>query len=131
MSTDSLERVSSVARNWEAACRSLDTEQILACLADDATVWYNFQPDVKHSKKAYGDLLEASKKTFYNQRYKDMRVHFHPGGFVEQATLEGDTANGVVETPLLLIATVEDDRITRIEEYFDSSIMHKAGLAGG
>lgn len=131
MSADALARVEAVARSWEAACRSLDSDRILSNLADDAVVWYNFQPQNEVSKTDYRAYLEGSKQTFYNQRYEDFRVHYHPGGFVEQATLVGDTANGVVRTPFLLIATVKGDKITRVEEYFDSTIAHDAGLLGG
>lgn len=129
MTQVALDRVAAVAKSWEAACRSLDNQQIVDHLSDDAVVWYNFQPDTEHSKAAYLGILETSANTFSNQRYDDMRVHLHPGGFVEQATLAGDTAKGVIEVPFLLIATVEGDKITRIAEYFDTTIMHKAGLA--
>lgn len=129
MTQAALDRVAEVARSWEGACRSRDNARIVAHLAEDAVVWYNFQPGVEHSRSAYLGLLEASAKSFANRRYKDVRVHLHPGGFVEQATLEGDTAKGVIETPFLLVATVEGDRITRIAEYFDTTVLQAAGLA--
>ena len=103
---------------------------VVANLSEDAVVWYNFMPG-EHGKAAYRDILENSKKTFYDQQYKDMRVHYHPNGFVEQATLVGQTAKGLVEIPFLLVATVKDDKIARIEEYFDSTIGHDAGLLDG
>ena len=131
MTQAALDRVGAVAKSWEAACRSLDNARIVDHLADDAVVWYNFQPGTEHTKAAYLGLLESSVTTFSNQRYEDMRVHLHPGGFVEQATLVGDTAKGPIETPFLLVATVEGEKITRIAEYFDTTIMHSAGLTIG
>lgn len=128
MSGDALDRVGTVARSWEAACRLGDTDRIVAHLADDAAVWYNFQPQIEHGKAAYRDMLEAGKATFANRRTTDRRVHLHPSGFVEQATLEGDTPGGVIATPFLLIATVEGDSITRIAQYFDTTVMQQAGL---
>lgn len=128
MTGPAMERVRAVASSWEAACLSGDTDRIVAHLADDAVVWYNFQPQVKYAPAAYRDLLELNKTAFANRRYKDRRVHLHPGGFVEQATLEGDTLAGVIETPFLLIATVDGDRITRIVQYFDTTVLHQAGL---
>lgn len=130
MTAPALARVAEVARSWEAACRARDNARIVAHLAEAAVVWYNFQPGIEHSRAAYLDLLEASARTFANRRYKDLRIHLHPGGFVEQATLEGDTAAGVIETPFLLVATVEGDQITRIAEYFDTTVLQAAGLAG-
>lgn len=128
MTGQALESVGAVARSWEAACQSCDTDRIVAHLSDDAAVWYNFNPQAQHTKGVYRAMLESSKTGLANRRYKDRRVHLHPGGFVEQATLEGETPGGPVETPFLLIATVEGDRITRIAQYFDTTIMHQLGL---
>lgn len=127
MSGAALERVGAVARAWQAARDSRDTASIVALLADDAVVWYNFQPAVEHGKPAYRDLLEAGEAAFANRRYRERRVHLHPGGFVEQATLEGDTPGGVIDTPFLLVASVEGDAITRIAAYFDTTVLHQAG----
>jgi len=121
-----ISHVQAVARSWEAACRSLDNARIVAHLSDDATVWYNFDPKAEHDRDAYKAILDNSAKSFSNQRYQDMRVHFHAGGFVEQATLVGDTDRGEISTPFLLIATVKGDKITRIEEYFDTTALNAA-----
>ena len=119
--TGILDEVAAVAQSWEAACRSLDNARIVAHLADDATIWYNFDKDKQHSPAGYKAILDQSMKQFWNQKYQDLRVHLHPGGFVEQATLVGETADGVVATPFLLVASVANGKITRIEEYFDTS----------
>jgi len=55
-----------------------------------------------------------------------MRVHVHAGGFVEQATLVGETKGGRVEIPFLLVATVANGKISRIEEYFDTTAQNRA-----
>ena len=129
--SDAIERIGAVAKSWEDACRSRDSARIVAHLADDATVWYNFESKVTHDRAAYRAILDQSAQSFRNQRYTEMRVHLHPGGFVEQATLEGDTDKGVISTPFLLVATVEGDKITHIAEYFDTTRMHQAGLVDG
>ena len=121
-----LATIKAVAESWEAVCRSTDTDRILSHISEEGTIWYNFDP-VDHGRAAYRGILDTSKQSFRNQIYKDVRVHLHSGGFVEQATLVGETDAGVVETPFLLIATVQGDRITRIEEYFDTTIMKSLG----
>jgi ketosteroid isomerase-like protein len=123
VSAADLDRVAAVAKSWEAACRSLDNARIVALLADDATVWYNFDKAKEYDRAGYRAILDTSAQGFRNQQYKDMRVHLHAGGFVEQATLVGETDKGVIETPFLLIATVRGDKISRIEEYFDTTVM--------
>jgi hypothetical protein len=120
--SEDLSQVREVARSWEAACRSRDTDRIVAHLTERATVWYNFEK-VEHDRSAYRKTLETSAKEFRNQRYRDMRVLLHPKGFVEQATLEGDTDKGVVAIPFLIVASVDGDKITRLEEYFDSTVV--------
>lgn len=124
MSDWDLSGVAALAKSWETACRSADTGAILSHLADDAVVWYNYE-GVEHDRAAYGAILDTSRDSFRNPRYRDFRVLLHPGGFVEQATLEGETDKGPIATPFLLVATVADEKIVRIEEYFDSTIMRK------
>jgi ketosteroid isomerase-like protein len=120
------DRLAAVAKRWETACRSGDAAAIVALLSNDAKVWYNFE-GVEHDRERYRAILEASYATFKNPQYKDFRVMLHPGGFVEQATLEGHTDKGPISTPFCLVATVVGDQITRLEEYFDSTIMRELG----
>jgi ketosteroid isomerase-like protein len=121
-----LTQVRAVAEQWEKACRAGQSGPIVDLLSDDAVVWYNFEK-VDHDREAYRAILDASYKSFRNPQYRDFRVMHHPGGFVEQATLEGETDNGVVSTPFLIVATVKDDKITRLDEYFDSTVMRQQG----
>lgn len=123
-------RIAALAKSWEQACRSGDTGRIVAHLSNDATVWYNFE-QVDHDRDAYRAILDASKTSFRNPTYKDFRVSTHASGFVEQATLVGETDHGIVETPFLLITEVADNKITRIEEYFDTTVMKKQPGADG
>lgn len=131
MTAGSVEAVAAVAQAWETACRSGDTARIIDQLSDDAAIWYNFEQHVEYDRNAYAAILNESVPRFRNRHYRDLRFHFHPGGFVEQATLVGETDNGLVETPFLLVATVLDGKIAHIAEYFDTTIMHRAGLANG
>jgi hypothetical protein len=120
------DRLASVAKRWEIACRSGDAGSIVALLSSDAKVWYNFER-VEHDREQYRAILEASYKTFKNPQYKDFRVLLHPGGFVEQATIEGHTNTGPVSIPFCLVATVVGEQITRLDEYFDSTTMPGKG----
>lgn len=121
--------VAAVAKRWEQACRSGDAEAIVALLSEDATVWYNYAPDVVQDRAGYRAILEDSYKSFRTPKYLDFRVTFHRDGFIEQATLEGETDAGPISAPFCLFATVRDGQITRIEEYFDSAALRPAGQA--
>lgn len=109
------------AERWEAACRTGDPDTIAALLSDDAVVWYNHER-VEHGRDAYRAILADSARNFRNPRYRDFRLSLHPGGFVEQATLVGDTDDGAVATPFCLFATVTNGLITRLDEYFDTAM---------
>jgi ketosteroid isomerase-like protein len=115
--------VAQVAKRWEMACRSGDAAAITALLSEDATVWYNYAADVVHDRAGYRAILEDSYKSFRNPKYRDFRVTLHPAGFIEQATLEGETDEGRISAPFCLFATVRDGEITCIEEYFDSATL--------
>jgi ketosteroid isomerase-like protein len=127
MRSSELSRIAGIARRWEEACRSTDNTRIIDQLSQDAVVWYNFNKTVLHDRAAYRVILDEGAKGFRKQRYKDFRVHLHENGFVEQATLVGETDRGEVETPFLLVATVKGDKISRIEEYFDTTGWPKDG----
>ncbi len=122
MNASALDDIIDLSRRWEAACRSCVTDDIVGMLSDDAVVWYNYE-GVEHDRDAYRATLDSSRTSFRNVQYRDVRVMHHAGGFVEQATLVGDTDSGPIETPFLLIATVRDGKIARLDEYFDSTIM--------
>jgi hypothetical protein len=123
MSSDGdLAGMRAVAAAWEAACRSGDPDRIVAQLGEDAIVWYNYEK-IEHDRAAYRAILATSARRFRNVRYIDFRVHLHAGGFVEQATLEGDTDAGPLSTPFLLSATVKDGKLVRLEQYFDATTL--------
>lgn len=111
-----------IAADWQAACASFDTDRIVGLLADDALVWFNFER-VEHDRAGYRAMLERGGQVLADRRYEEVRIHLHPGGFVEQATLVGHTADGETRVPFLLVATVRDGRISRLEEYLDGSLM--------
>ena len=63
-------------------------------------------------------------------RYEDIRVQPTPTGFVQQHVLCCRSATGVeVRAHACLVATVEDGRIRRLDEYLDAAAI--APLTGG
>jgi ketosteroid isomerase-like protein len=116
-----LERIRAVALSWEAACRSADNSRIIAHLSENARVWYNFDKTKWNSRVEYKAILDESAKTFWNRKYKNIRIRVHAQGFVEQATITGITQNGIRTKSFLLIAKVEGSKIISIEEYFDTT----------
>src|SRR3546814_17711086 len=85
--------VQAVAKSWESACRSLDVDRILSHLSEDATVWYNFDPETVHDRNAYREILDNSTKVFHNQPYQHLLLQYHPGAFEQPAMLQPYTQN--------------------------------------
>ena len=57
-----------------------------------------------------------------DRRYGDVTCQPTPTGFVQQHVLRATGANGnAVELPACIVAVVDGDRITRIDEYLDSA----------
>ena len=89
--------------------------------SDDCIVWHNV-----YGKETSGqDNVETYWTSYAGQRrrtYNDRVINTFPDGFVIQYTL-----NGVMKTGhrgalwLCIVGTVEDGKITRIDEYMDSS----------
>jgi ketosteroid isomerase-like protein len=111
-----------LAAQWEKACRAGDAEAITALVAEDAVIWFNYQ-NKELDRAAYRALLDEGYRNFRNTKYHDFRVMLHENGFVEQATLESECDAGKISAPFLLITTVKNGKITRIDEYFDSATL--------
>jgi ketosteroid isomerase-like protein len=57
-------------------------------------------------------------------RYADVRRHRIDGGYVQQHTLSLKARNGAVFlTGVCMVIHVTDGRVTRLEEYLDSSVL--------
>src|SRR3546814_10209994 len=58
-----------------------------------------------------------------DREYADRRLTAFPGGFVQQPVLKGKRIHddGEVRLPCAIICKVENGKITRLDEYFDSA----------
>lgn len=90
-----------------------------------------YAPNVKiwHNTDGLEQTLEENETTLTGfiqripkRQYADRRVHIFPGGFVQQHTLKGTKKDGTqVELPAVIICKVENGKVTRLDEYFDSA----------
>ena len=58
-----------------------------------------------------------------DREYADRQLTTFPGGFVQQHVLKGKRVHddGAVRLPCAIICKVENGKITRLDEYFDSA----------
>lgn len=117
-----------LAGRFFAAVTAGDLEAIRAMYAPDAVVWHNYDrasQTVEENLRVLGTLPSVVE----NFRYEDVRRQATTHGFIEQHVVRGTTPSGEeLDIPSCIVCTVVDGRITRLDEYFDSS--HIAPLFG-
>ncbi len=93
----------------------------------DVVVWHN---NDNHEQRLEENLkvLNWISRNITDRRYEAVRRQATDTGFVEQHVLRGTTADGTqLEVPACLVVTVENDRISRIDEYLDSAALAPVG----
>jgi len=110
-----------LAKRFIDAVEAGDTETIEAIYAPNASIWHNndriAQTRDENLKTLRGFIRFAPKR-----RYTERKVTPFPGGFVHQHVLVAETAKGkVLELACCLVCTVVDGKITRLDEYLDST----------
>lgn len=118
------EPVAALAARFVTAIAAGDMDAIRAIYAPDARIWHNFDgPDfpgqtVDENLKTLGWMRRILK----NIRYDVKRLEPIASGFVQQHVLNGVTSLGeTLAMPACIICTVQDGRITRLEEYLDTA----------
>jgi ketosteroid isomerase-like protein len=110
------------ARQFFDAIEHGDIAAMEACFTPDAEIWHNTD-EVIVTPAQTAQTLTGMVKRIDDRRYADRRVNVFPGGFVQQHTLEGRRVHdGVtVRLPCVIVCTVDEGKITRLDEYFDSA----------
>lgn len=109
-----------LADRFMAAIEVGDAAAVEACYAPDAVIWHNtdgLEQDVAANLKTLRGLIAVTT----SRRYLDRRVRTFPGGFVQQHVLAAERPGKPdLRLPAVLVCAVQDGRITRLDEYFDS-----------
>jgi uncharacterized protein len=103
------------------ALESGDAEAVRSLYSPDALIWHNFD-NIEQTPDDNLRTLNWMVKNVEGLHYEDIRRHEIPGGYVQQHTFCGKSANGEeVRAPCCLIVQVAGGRITRLEEYLDQA----------
>jgi ketosteroid isomerase-like protein len=89
--------------------------------APNAKIWHNTD---NHEQTREENLasLSGSLARLKTREYADRRVNVFPGGFVQQHTLKATRQDGSkAELIAVIVCKVENNKITRLDEYFDSA----------
>jgi len=89
--------------------------------APDVKIWHNtdgLEQTLEENETTLTGFIERIPK----RQYANRRVHTFPGGFVQQHTLKGTKKDGKeVALDAVIICKVENGKVTRLDEYFDSA----------
>jgi ketosteroid isomerase-like protein len=110
-----------LARRFFDAIERGDVDEVRSIYAPDAVIWHN--TDGLETLPAENiAVLTAFIGRISERRYEERRLQAFPGGFVQQHVLTGVRRDGRrLQLPACLVCSVEEGRITRLDEYFDSA----------
>lgn len=113
------EHVLGVARRFFDAIEQGDIETVRETYHPDVRVWLNTVGIERTREENLAVLNGLIGKTSHRQ-YLQRRVAPTPDGFVQQHVLRAVHTRGpVLELPAALVCKIENDRIIRLDEYFD------------
>lgn len=122
MTADALD----IAQRFFSAIERGDIEAVKAIYAPDARIWHSH--DLKEqSVEENLRVLGWMSRNLPNRSYRVHRRVAIPGGFLQQHTLEAQTAGGPFTMPACIVVEVRDGRIARLEEYLDSARVAELG----
>lgn len=121
MSLQNPDAMQSLADRFFGGIECADIEAVRDCYHDDVQVWLNTSGIPKNRDENLQALSGLAAKTS-SRTYLDRRLSVTPEGFVQQHVLHAVHHLGPeMRLPAVLVCVVKDNRIVRIDEYFDSA----------
>lgn len=111
-----------MAQRFFDAIEAGDIETMRNSFAPDAEIWHNTD-ELIVTRDQTAQTLTGMVARIKDRKYADRHLTVFPGGFVQQHVLTGVRVHDdvAVRLPCAIICTVENGRITRLDEYFDSA----------
>jgi ketosteroid isomerase-like protein len=110
-----------LAERFFKAIENADIDAVRSIYTDSTVVWHN-NDGLEQAAADNLRVLAWVTRHVKEMRYEDVRRQPTPTGFVQQHVLRGtNRAGDPVEIPAVIVATVADGHITRIDEYLDSA----------
>jgi ketosteroid isomerase-like protein len=117
-----MDDIRQLAKEFFDAVERGDVAKLKSIYAPNARIWHNTD-EAEQSPEENVKTLEGFVARIADRRYQDRRLQVFPGGFVQQHRLTGRRTldNHPVSLTACIVCTVENGRITRLDEYFDSA----------
>ena len=119
---DSPDDIRAMATRFFDAIEQGDIATMENSFTPDAAIWHNTDEAIVTPAQT-AQTLTGMVARISNRSYANRRLHVFPGGFVQQHELTGNRVHDdvTVRLPCAIVCRVEDGKITRLDEYFDSA----------
>jgi ketosteroid isomerase-like protein len=97
-----------------------DVEAIRNIYTADTKIWHN-NDNIAQSVEQNLAVLKWVITNIQGLKYTEVRRQPTPRGFVQQHVLRGRFKDKEIALPACIVATVEDGKIKRLDEYLDSA----------
>lgn len=109
------------AKAFFDAIEAGDIDTVRASYAPNVAIWHNTD-ELENTRDENLVVLSGLVKRTRSRHYEKRRVQVFPGGFVQQHELRIVRPDDVELTlPACIICRVDDGKIVRLDEYFDSA----------
>ena len=114
--------IRAMAQRFFDAIEAGDIETMQSSFTPDAEIWHNTDEAIV-TRDQTAQTLTGMVARIKEREYADRQLTIFPGGFVQQHVLKGKRVHddGAVRLPCAIVCKVEDGKITRLDEYFDSA----------
>lgn len=114
--------IHAMAKRFFDAIEQGDIETMRDSFTADAEIWHNTDEMIV-TRDQTAQTLTGMVARIKDREYADRRLTTFPGGFVQQHIVKGKRVHDDVEVrlPCAIICRVENGKITRLDEYFDSA----------
>ena len=119
------EKKSARAFQFMTALEQADESSIRQCYAQDAVIWHNFD-GLEQTVDDNIASLHWLRGHLNDIQYVDVVHSDIADGLLQRHVMTGKSASGEsLSMPACVIFTIEDERITRLEEYLDPAPLLK------
>lgn len=109
-----------IAERFFSAVEAGRWDVVRSVVSPDAVIWHNYDQTEKGVDVLVGTLTWVSQNV-RGKRYDRVSRAKTPNGFVQQHVVTGTSPAGIdFLMPSCVVATIDNGRITRINEYVDS-----------
>jgi ketosteroid isomerase-like protein len=113
--------IRALAKRFFDAVENGDIDTVFATYAPEAKIWHNTD-GAEPTRDDNAATLKGFVRHISNRVYDERRLSVFDGGFVHQHRLRGTRPDGAaVALDACIVCAVENGRITRLDEYFDSA----------